>query len=314
MRIAFLLMEISLPKPLSRLYLSPTLTFMNTRAIAPFATAGILACLASTTTQAADSGSGPYTILNPVPADQMRPMVSDQAMFTLTPFTVDAGHFQLETDLFDYFHDRERGGGVDQRFTGWSVGRMTLKAGLCNRVDLGVSFTAYSRLTTEDIVAGTKTVQDGINNITPSLKINLWGNDSGTTALALVPYVSIPTTQLTPGYEDYSGGLQVAFSWRLPYEFKLGLLTGFDVYENGVGDWHPQFINGISLRRTVYGNLNAYGEFFTVMDEETDDWSSLVNAGLAYQITKDVEVNVGVTAGTRNDIDWNPYIGLSWRF
>lgn len=287
---------------------------MNTRAIAAIAGAGLLTFATTFSTQAADADSGSYTIFNPVPENQMRPMVSDQAMFTLTPYTVDAGHFQLETDLFDYFHDRERGGGVDERFTGWSVGRMTLKAGLCNRVDLGVSFTAYSRLTTEDFAAGTKTVEEGINNITPSLKINLWGNDGGTTALALIPYVSIPTTQLVPGYEDYSGGLQVAFAWRLPYEFKLGLLTGFDLYENATGDFHPQFINGISLRRTVYGNLNAYGEFFTVMDEETNDWSSLVNAGLAYQITKNMEMNVGITAGTRSEIDWNPYVGLSWRF
>jgi hypothetical protein len=257
-----------------------------------------------------------YHLFNPTPAEQMRPMVSDQSMFTLTPITLDAGHYQLETDLFDYYHDHEKKGGADVLSTGWTLGRMTMKAGLLDRADLEVSFWAYSELMTKDKITGTKTVQRGISNLTLSSKINLWGNEGGMTSLALLPYVSFPTTQLTPGYDDFTGGLIVPFWIKCECGWRLGLNTGVDVYPNAANDLQTGLVNGISLRGPLHivDKLDIYGEFFTTLDTPSREWTGVIYSGLAYQLTENIEIHAGATFGVHNETDYNPYFGFSWRF
>ena len=280
-----------------------------------FAGISLLTAAFVTPILAAEAGDkSQYSIFNPTPPEAMRKMVSDQAMFTLTPYTVDAGHYQLETDVVDYFWDRNTQGKNDIRTTGWAFGRMTLKAGLCDRTDFELSFWAYSEFATRDRKAGTKSVERGFSNLTSSMKINLWGNEEGTTALAVLPYVTFPTTQLTPGYEDYTGGALLPLSVELPCQFTLGLMTGFELSENTAHDIHPSFINGISLRRPMVEKLDAYAEFYTSIEEETGSWSGVVNAGAAYRLAKNIEVHAGATFGVHNEYDFNPYIGFSCRF
>src|SRR5262245_52301608 len=42
-----------------------------------------------------------YNLFNPVPADQLRAMTLDGPGATESPYTVDAGHFQLEMTLYN---------------------------------------------------------------------------------------------------------------------------------------------------------------------------------------------------------------------
>jgi hypothetical protein len=277
---------------------------------------GLLPALISTAVHAADTGDkSKYSIVNPTPKEQMRPMVSDQAMFTLTPYTVDAGHYQIETDLYDYFYTHDKSGGGNTKLKAWSVGRMTIKAGMCDRVDFGLSFTAYQSSKVENLVTGKTTKSSGFSDLTAQMKINLWGNEGGTTALCIVPFVGIPTSTARKGPGDYDGGILVPFTWHAPGDFTVCLNTGFDMYKNVADDMHATWINGISLRRTLCGGLSAYAEFSTHCAEESAPWDAVVNGGLAYQVTSNIEVNAGITRVVQGgSLDYNPYLGLSWRF
>jgi hypothetical protein len=271
----------------------------------------LVSALIALPSQGADKSQ--YNLFNPTPKDQMRPMVSDQAMYTLTPATVDAGHFQIETDPVDYFHTHDTSDGGDTKTTGWAFGSTTLKLGLTDQIDFGLYFVAFTYQTDQDLVAGAKTISRGFSDISPQVKINLWGNESGTTSLAVVPSINLPTSQLYSS--DYSGGVNIPFTWRAPAGFNVGLMTGIVLFENDSGKLHAQFANGVSLRRTLYGNLNAYVEFITYVDEESGDWQAgIINGGLAYQLTSDIEINAGLASDLRKQSDYNPYIGLSWRF
>ena len=83
-------------------------------------TAGIgLSLLLASPSAWADSDSAPvdksqYNLFNPVPDDAMRGMDTDRPNVTNTPHTVDAGHVQVETGLYDWshFHDRTHGSDV----------------------------------------------------------------------------------------------------------------------------------------------------------------------------------------------------------
>ena len=45
-----------------------------------------------------------YWLVNPVPTDQMRSFSTDRPTKSNVPYTVDAGHFQYETDLVNFTH------------------------------------------------------------------------------------------------------------------------------------------------------------------------------------------------------------------
>ena len=45
-----------------------------------------------------------YWLLYPIPPDQMRSFSTDRPTKSNVPYTVDAGHFQYETDLANYTH------------------------------------------------------------------------------------------------------------------------------------------------------------------------------------------------------------------
>src|SRR2546425_12662784 len=49
---------------------------------------------------------GKYTLFNPTPRELMREMNTDRPDKTESPFTVDAGHFQIEADILNYTYDR----------------------------------------------------------------------------------------------------------------------------------------------------------------------------------------------------------------
>ena len=53
-----------------------------------------------------------YSLLNPTPDDQMRAFTPERPTLALVPFTVDAGHFQYESDLFNYTHTNYLGTGT----------------------------------------------------------------------------------------------------------------------------------------------------------------------------------------------------------
>lgn len=260
---------------------------------------------------AMDLAQGPYNLFNPVPRDQMRPFFTDQTAFTLTPFTVDAGHFQAEVDIADYIYDKTRVPGATLRTDGWIFGWSTYKAGLCNSADLEVSIKAYSDITVRDITSTASTRSTGFGDTSISSKINLWGNDGGKTALAVLPYVDVPTSK---GNNAYDGGFDVPFLVRLCPKADLGLMTGVTFYKNPAGDLHASFVDSVSVRAKLIDRVVGAAEFYTTVSEETGGWTAFGNVSAGYQVLRDLQVHAGFTFNIHDSLDYNPYIGFTWRY
>jgi hypothetical protein len=61
-----------------------------------------------------------YHLFHPTPRDLMRPLSTDRPDQTESPYTVDAGHFQIEMDLANGTLDRDKSNGGDVRSQIWS--------------------------------------------------------------------------------------------------------------------------------------------------------------------------------------------------
>src|ERR1700751_5311135 len=81
-----------------------------------------------------------YWLLNPVPPDQMRSFNTDRPTKANVPYTVDAGHFQYETDLVNFTHQVI--GSV--RTNTILVPNPTFKVGVTNNADLEVNVAPFA--------------------------------------------------------------------------------------------------------------------------------------------------------------------------
>lgn len=118
---------------------------------------------ASTPDETASKDKRGYTIFNPVPDDLMRELAPDRPDKTESPYTVDAGHFQLEMDVANLTLDDSNG----VRTRAWNVAPFNVKIGLLNKVDLQFVFDDYLWVRTHDRVTRTTTTQSGVGDFTP---------------------------------------------------------------------------------------------------------------------------------------------------
>src|SRR5438552_12610141 len=85
-----------------------------------------------------------FNLFNPTPAEYLRALDTDGPGSTESPYTVDAGHFQVEMTLLGYTSDRSSFAGVTQRIEAWAIAPMNLKIGLLNRLDAQLLLEPYT--------------------------------------------------------------------------------------------------------------------------------------------------------------------------
>ncbi len=256
-----------------------------------------------------------YSLFNPTPRKLMREMSTDRPDKTESPYTVDAGHFQIETDLVSYGRDRHNPEHSDTRVDDIAVANTNFKVGLLNWMDLQVVVEAYRNVRTEE--SGAVERRSGFGDTTVRLKMNAWGNDGGKTALGFMPFVKFPTNQDELGNDAVEAGLIIPLAMELPGGWGMGVMTEFDVNEDEDADgYHTEFVNSVTFSHDIVGNLGGYVEFFSLISAEPDaDWIGTLDLGLTYAMTDDVQLDAGINIGlTRSADDLSPFVGLSVRF
>ena len=254
-----------------------------------------------------------YNLFDPTPLEMMRELSPDRPDKTESPYTVDAGHVQLEMDFANYTQDDSDG--VHTR--AWNVAPLNLKVGLLNNVDLQFVYDSYLHVRTNDGPAHTTTTQSGAGDFTTRLKINLWGNDGGQTAFGLLPFVKFPTSTDHLGNNAVEGGLILPLAVKLPAGWDMGLETAGGVFRNNAdSDYHADIIDSVTFDHAVVGRLSGYIEFFSdVSTERGSGWVGTVDVGLEYATTENVQLDCGCNIGiTRAADDVNAFAGITVRF
>ena len=258
-----------------------------------------------------------YNLFNPVPAAHLREMTTDRPDKTESPFTVDAGHFQIEMDLVTYTYDRYNSEHSNVRVGSWSVAPVNLKVGLVNNVDFQLVLQTWNEVREHNHATGVTQNQHGFGDIIPRLKINCWGNDGGKTAFAVMPFVKIPTSQDDLGNHAVEGGIILPVAVGLPKGWDLGAMTELDFAEDSSGhDYHLEFVNSITVSHPIVGHLSGYLEFFSAVSAASaSDWIGTVDFGFTFALTENIQLDLGLNVGvTRAADDLNPFAGLSLRF
>lgn len=201
-----------------------------------------------------------FNLLNPTPRALMREMSTDRPDTTESAYTVDAGHFQMEMSLVDFTYDRRNEDSRTLRAV--AVAPMILKIGLFNNTDLQLGIDPYSREKSTDRAAGTSETIEGFGDTLFRLKMNLWGNDGGPTALAIMPFIKLPTAGDDVGNGHVEGGITAPVAIALPNDFSLGAMAELDLIRNADNDGYTaDFVHTVTLGRGLIGDLDGYIEY-----------------------------------------------------
>lgn len=273
-------------------------------AIATFAAAPAAA-------QTADKSD--YSLANPVPREALRELSTDRPDKTESPYTVDAGRVQIELDLATYARDREEG----IRAETLGILPVNFKLGLTNSTDVQLLIDPYVRQSVTDLTSGARQSLSGFGDVTVRLKHNLWGNDGGGAALALMPFVTLPTSSNGVGTNSVEFGLIVPLAIGVSDTVGVGLMTEVDMVAEADGEGlSPSFINSATVSFALTDRLGAYAEIFT--ERGTEDgarWIVTGDMGLTYGLTDDLQLDGGVNLGVTDAADdLELFVGVSRRF
>ena len=261
-----------------------------------------------------------YTLFDPTPDHLLRDLTTDRPDITETPFTVDAGHVQIESTLFGYARSgRDAEGAIVETY---EIAVTNVRIGLTSNLEAGFVWQPYGIVRTihPDPVGTLR--QSGIGGLQLRGKINLWGNDTygkpGSSALALLPFVTLPTDRhngISPEFTE--GGLVVPFAVKLTDKFGLGINAGVvRIRTDATTGYHTEFVGSASLSYEWSDTLGTYYEVATRLN--TDDPRGdpvILGTGLTYRLSKNIQFDMGVNFGVTPAAERiKPFVGLTTRF
>jgi Putative MetA-pathway of phenol degradation len=260
-----------------------------------------------------------YTLFNPTPDRLLRDMTTDRPDTTETPFTVDAGHVQIESTLLGFTRSARDGAGVVTDT--YELATTNVRIGLTNTVEAGFVWQPYGIVRTRDDPAGSVR-QSGIGGLELRGKINFWGNDTfgkpGSTALGLLPFVVLPTDRrngISPEFAE--SGLIVPYAIKLTDKLGLGINAGVSwLKDDADSDYHAEYLASASLGVEWSEKLGTYYEVagrFNTDDPRGD--AVVLGTGVTYRLSKNLQLDAGVNFGASSAADrFNPFVGLAVRF
>jgi hypothetical protein len=255
-----------------------------------------------------------FTLFNPTPTADLRAFCTDRPTKSTGPCTIDAGHFQIESDIVNVTIDHFAGVTTDT----WLVTNPTLKLGLTNTLDAEVNIAPYQIIDTRG--HGVSGRLSGVGDLYTRLKWNLLGDDGGDVAFALVPYVKIPTASRGLGNGQVEGGLIGAINLNLPKGWSLTIDPEIDDLADAAGDGRHANISGLlsfshAVSKTLTGSVEIWSDVNFDPAGRVTQYSA--DLGLAWippgdpNLQLDGGVNVGLNRETPGA---QLYVGISHRF
>ncbi len=256
---------------------------------------------------ASHTDSGDYSIFNPVPREKMRQFSSDRPDLTESPITVDVGHFQIETSFFDYNTNVDSG----VRDRDWALLETNLKLGIAHNFDLQFVFTPLTRVTTDE--GGVSDTTDGFEDAQIRLKMNVWGNDGGDTALGIMPYITIPSGN-DLSHDHVEGGVIVPFGTDIMEGLGFGAQLELDiVYNEEEDDYETELMHTMVFGPSITENLGIYLEYVGTITE--DKYQAIFSNGITYRVNEDLQLDVGSRIGLNAATDdFGIFAGFTRRF
>lgn len=249
----------------------------------------------------ADPKTRVYSLVDPVPASELRALA-----YGMTPFTVDAGHLQIELGAANLLRDRSAGAMV----TTTTLAAVELKIGLTNATDLELVLPPWVQRS--ELGAGT--TARGIGDASARVKINVRGNDGDGAAIAFVPRVGLPSGG-DLGSGEVRAGVTVPVSFVLPYE--IATMVGIDgsIPLTERSDHAAAVASNAVFAHHVAGPVTGFCEWIVGIPTQLgQDPTVTTHVGATIALGVDGEIDAGIMVDPLHPQGrYNPYVAVTLR-
>ena len=255
------------------------------------------------------AGANPVGAAEPArPPGTLRELATDRPDSTESPFTVDAGHFQLEMDVASYTRNRLDG----VRTTEWVIAPFNLRYGITPDFDAGIFVTPHVRVT-EQVRGGPRTTTRGAGDTVLRAKLNLHGNDGGPTAFGVMADVKLPTAADGIGNDKVEGALTFPVAYEIGAGWDGGAMTAVEFAWTDAGRRRPVWVNTITFAREIAPETGMFLELTSAAGDGAHVFT--FNCGLTRKLNANFQIDCGANFGiSRTAPDLAFFAGLSRKF
>jgi len=258
--------------------------------------------------------SAHFSWRKPVPHNRLRPLRPDRPGTTESPFTVDAGHFQLETDLTRLIN--EPGSEEDPQQRTWHVAYALVKLGLSRKTDLQVELPLYAAQ--KQRPAGTEDWENsrGFGDVAVRIKHNFLGDDQdGPLAASVVAFVRLPTGAggVSNTRPEYGLILPVNVEVGDTYNLDAQLETDLD-YDPEEARRYVRLMPSVAVDRQFGKKLGLLLEGAFPWNTEQHRWHAQLNVAPTFNVTDNFQLDAGTHIALNGRTQREYFLGLTVRY
>jgi hypothetical protein len=252
-----------------------------------------------------DPSKTAYHLFDPTPRGLLRELKSDRPSKADTPYTVDAGHAIFETSIVEGLLDRHGEEGIRDR-RAVLVLPTKVRLGIFTDLEVQAYLVPLAGQQWLDVRKGRHSRQLGPNANAAALKWNLYGNDGGPFAIALMPFVEgpSPTEPLESGSGE-RGTRRVQPGLRIPFEIDLPAGFELEAHVESMASWShaerryiPEGSVAITLEYELPGKVTPYIEGFIEAEVgRRVELHATFDVGILWLVTEDFQLDAAVNIG-----------------
>lgn len=257
--------------------------------------------------------SAHFSWRKPVPRNRLRPLRPDRPGLTESPFTVDAGHFQLEADAGRLINEPAADDQPQQRT--WQAAYVMLKLGLARRTDVQVEVPSYlseaQRPPGEDWQDRTR----GFGDVTLRLKHNFLGDDQKQPlAASVIGYVRLPTGAAGLSAERPEYGLVLPVNVAVGEKYNLDVQLESDLsYDPEQARRFVRLMPSLAVDREFGKKLGLLVEGVFPWDTERRRWRPQLNVAPTFNVTENFQLDAGTHIALNGRTEREYFVGFTVR-
>ena len=256
--------------------------------------------------------SAHFSLFKPVPRNRLRELQPDRPGVTESPFTVDAGHFQVEVDALRLINS---GTGNEDRTRELHAAYTMLKLGLSRRTDVQLEAPLYTVLKQRPSGASDFAERHaGFGDVTLRVKHNFIGDDHfGKFALAVIGFARLPTGgQVGDGAVEY--GLVLPVDVELSDKLNLEAQLESEVdYDREQDQRYLKMVPSVALEYDFTRKLGIITEAVAQWNTEQRRWQSSVNVAPIIKVNDNLQLDFGTHLALNHLSDREYFVGFTVR-
>lgn len=230
---------------------------------------------------------------------------------TESPQTVAPGKLLVEMDGLTLSFDREDGSG--RKFSALGVASTLVSAGLTESLDVQAGVDLFWRERIE--VNGARDSHSGLGDFRFRMKWTVWRDATLGAALAVIPYVKLPSSTGGVGTDSTEGGVIFPWAAKLPGGIVTGAMFQWDLVRNDARNgYDSRWLATGFVQRNFTSALAVYGEA-TLQAASTgaSDSAGTLGVGALLNLTKSIQLDYELQRGLNTRAaEWTHVVRVNW--